>query len=341
MKPSSGRFASAAANGGVVWTVVLLLVVVAVAFAHGFATPANLNSVSRQGAVLAVVALAQFLVVLTGHVDLSIASNAKVAALAAAITMDGSDRNLALGVTVAVLVGVVVGALNALIVVYLKVESFIATLGTAAIAEGVALFIAPTPVGKSSPGLVAFYGQQLVGGIYAIVLLVAVIWLGAWIFLRRTVWGSRLFAAGGDSGVAQLSGIRVRSIQTGTFLGSGVLAGVAGLLILGSSGIGDPTAADGLQFTTLAVVVIGGASLEGGRGKLFGLLGGVVLFAILGNIFNLLHIEVWYQQLFRGLIVLVAAALFVSRSRRRRRARHPVPGPRGGDLTSASTGSSG
>lgn len=325
----SDRLARVAGNGGVVWLVVGILLVIALLYAKNFATPGNLNNVSRQGAILAIVGLAQFLVVLLGHVDLSIAANAKLTAILAALVMDGSDANLPTGILVAVLVGIAVGALNTLVVVVLKVESFIATLGTAAIVQGVALYIAPTPVGKSAPALTAFYGAQTVGGIYVIVVGVAVIWIAAWFLLTKTVWGRHVFAAGGNPEVAALSGVRVPLVQAGGFLISGLLGGLAGLLFLAGAGVGDPAAANGLEFTALAVVVIGGASLEGGRGRLIGLLGGVLLFALLGNVFNLLRIEVWYQQLFRGLIILIAAALFVrgvGRVRRfRRRPLAPVP----------------
>ncbi|MFC5503218.1 ABC transporter permease [Lysinimonas soli] len=321
MRTLSERVAKYAGSGIVVWLVVTILLVIAFSFAKGFATPENLTSVSRQGAVLALVALAQFFVVLVGHVDLSIAANAKLAALLAAIVMDGTDRNLLTGALVAILIGVAVGTLNAIVVVALKVESFIATLGTAAIVQGVALFVAPTPVGKSSPALVQFYGAQVFGGIYLVVLVVALLWGVSWLALRRTVWGGHVFAVGGDPAVAALSGVRSSRIMISSFLTSGVLGALAGLLILATSGVGDPTAAEGLQFTTLAVVVIGGASLAGGRGTLIGLLGGVVLFALLGNVFNLLHVDVWYQELLRGLIILLAAAMFVSRVAKRRRSK--------------------
>jgi ribose transport system permease protein len=319
----SDRLARAASSGAVVWLVVAVLAVVALSFADGFGTPNNLNNVARQGAALALVALAQFLVVLIGHVDLSIAANAKLAAIVAAVVMDGSDAGLFAGIAVALLTGLVVGAVNTVLVVYLGVESFIATLATGTVLQGVVLFIAPTPTGKASPGLTGFYNATAVGGVYLIVLLVALLWLAAWFLLRKTVWGVRVYAVGGDPVVAAVSGVRVRPVQASSFLASGILGGVAGLVFLGSAGVGDPNAASGLEFTALAIVVIGGASLAGGKGRLIGLLGGVVLFALLGNVFNLLRVEVWYQQLLRGLIILFAAALFVKKVAKPRRMRSP------------------
>ena len=334
----SDRLGVAVSNGAVVWLVVIVMALTALTFANGFATPGNLNNVARQGAALGLVALAQFVVVLVGHVDLAIAANAKLAALLAAIVMAGSDSNLVLGVVVALGVGVAIGVLNTVIVVYLRVESFIATLGTGTIVQGVALYIAPTPSGQASPALTGFYQAQFFG-LYLIVLLVALVWLVAWFGLRKTVWGTHVYAVGGDPGVAALSGVPVRSVQSSAFLASGLLGGVAGLVFLAATGVGDPNAASGLEFTSLAIVVIGGASLAGGSGKLFGLLGGVVLFALLGNVFNLLRIEVWYQQLLRGLIILTAAALFVKRVTEVRRTRtSKVPATTAGMPQAPATG---
>jgi ribose transport system permease protein len=321
------RLSKAAGSGVIVWLVVVILLAIALTFSSGFATPNNLNSVSRQGALLALVALGQFLVVLLGHVDLAIAANAKLAALFAAIVMNGSDSGLLPGVLVAIAVGLVVGAVNAFLVVGLKVESFIATLGTGTILQGIALFIAPTPVGKSAPALDAFYEARVGGGPYVIVIVIVAFWVLAWFVLTKTVLGRHIFATGGNSDVAALSGVSVKPIHTSVFLASGLLGGLAGVFLIATSGFGDPSAATGLEFTALAVVVIGGASLDGGRGRLIGLLGGVVLFAILGNIFNLLRIEVWYQQLLRGLIILIAAALFANGVRRVRRAKKSRAAP--------------
>ncbi|MBO3084737.1 ABC transporter permease [Cellulomonas fengjieae] len=321
------KVARAAESGAVVWLIVLVLALFASIQSSGFGTFANLSNVSRQGSLLAIVALGVFVVVLLGHYDVSIAANAKVSSICAALTMNGLDANLAVGVAVGLGVGLLIGVVNAILVVRLKVESFIATLGTGTILTGLAVFVAPTPVGKAAPSLSAFY-QQRVGGLYVVVLVIALLWIATWFVLRRTVPGRHVFAVGADSHVAEMSGIAVTKIQVSGFLASGLLGGLAGLFVLASAGLGDANAAAGLEFTALATVVIGGASLDGGRGKLLGLLGGVVLFALIGNIFNMLRIDVWYQELLRGLVILVAAAMFAGGARtivrRRPRAARPA-----------------
>jgi ribose/xylose/arabinose/galactoside ABC-type transport system permease subunit len=133
------------------------------------------------------------------------------------------------------------------------------------------------------------------------------------IMLTRTAWGRHVYAVGGDREVARVSGLHADRVAMSAYVVAGVLAGITGIVVIGSTGVGDSSAAASLEFETLAVVVIGGTSLAGGRGRIIGVLGGIVLFGMLGNVFNLLNVEVWYQQLVRGAVILVAAGLYVQR----------------------------
>lgn len=299
-------------DGGIVWVLVATMFVAASIASDDFGTLRNLANLSRQITILALVALGQFLVVLTAGIDLSVGSIAKITSLLAAITMAGSNGRLIPGVVVALGVGAVAGALNGAAVVRLRVPAFVTTLGTLAALQGLALFIAPTPRGRTSPLLVKMFSWQL-GPVYLVVVVVALVWLAVWWFLTRARWGRHLYAVGGQEEVARLTGVAVGRVRFSAYVLSGLLAGLAGLLIVAKSGVGDPNAGLGLEFESLAAVVIGGASLFGGRGRLSGVLGGVVLLGMIGNIFNLVGIEVWYQQLIKGLVILVAGALYVQK----------------------------
>lgn len=301
-------------SGGVVWVIVVLIVVGAIANSDDFRNVGNLSNLSRQMTVLGLVAIAQFVVVISGGVDLSIGANVRLSAIVGAIVMDGQESRFVVGVLAALGVGLAVGAANAFVVTRLRVEPFIATLGMGALVSGLALYIATTPMGRSSPQLDSLYGWSI-GPLYFAVLLLIVVWIAATYALQRTPWGRHVYAVGGDPSVARLSGIDVPKVTASTYLVGGFLGGLAAIVLLASAGIGDAALAVGLEFDSLAVVVIGGASLAGGRGRLIGALGGVVLFSLLGNVFNLLQIDVWYQQLVRGLIILIAAAALVDRHR--------------------------
>jgi ribose transport system permease protein len=306
------RFADIAASGGAAWAVVVVIGAYAFITSDDFRTTANLTNLSRQTVVLGLASLAQFVVVLARGVDLSIGASVRLASIVAAIVMDGSNGRFVLGVLAAIGVSVVIGAVNGVTVATLNVAPFIATLGTGAVVSGLALYVARTPTGRSSPWWEDLYGRT-VGPIPVLVLLAGVLGAVLWVLLAHTRWGRHLYAVGGDPHVARLSGLRVEIITVSAYMLAGVLAGVAGVVLIGGTGVGDSSAAAALEFESLAVVVIGGASLAGGRGRLVGVLGGVVLFSMLGNVFNLLKVEVWYQQLVRGAVILVAAALYVQR----------------------------
>lgn len=306
------QFAKLAANGGVVWVVVIGLAIYAAATSGEFRSAANLTNLSRQMIVLGLASLAQFVVVLAGGVDLSVGASVRLAAIVAAITMDGSDGRFVVGVMAALAVSLVIGAVNGLVSVTLRVEPFIATLGTGAIVSGLALYVASTPKGRASPWWTDLYTSNV--GPVPVLVLVAVVAAGIlWLMLAHTAWGRHVYAVGGDREIARLSGLRADRVALSAYLVAGLLAGLTGLIVIGSTGVGDPSAAAALEFESLAVVVIGGTSLAGGRGRMFGVVGGIVLFGMLGNVFNLLHVEVWYQQLVRGAVILVAAGLYVQR----------------------------
>lgn len=335
MTSARTAISSALSSGAVVWLVVVALVAVAMVGSDGFATGANLSNLGRQSAVLLLVALAQFLVVLIGGVDLSLGANVRLTAIAAAVVMNGTDVGLVPGIIAALAVGAAIGLFNGAGVALLRLEPFIATLGTQALLFGAALYVASTPRGRTSPALDAFYNATVLGGLYVATALALSIWVVAWFALNWTRWGRHVYAVGGAGDVATVSGVATTRIRITVYTIAGVLGGAAGLLTVAGSGVGDPNAAAGLEFTALAIVVIGGASLAGGRGTLFGTLGGVALFAVLGNVFNLLRVDVWYQQGIRGLVILIAAALYIQPrlSARRRtsdepdRSVHPVSSP--------------
>lgn len=306
------RLGVVAENGGVVWVVVVALAIYAATTSGDFRSTGNLTNLSRQLIVLGLASVAQFVVVLAAGVDLSIGASIRLAAIVAAIVMDGSNERFILGALAAIGVSFVVGGVNGLVSVVFRVEPFIATLGTGAIVSGLALYIASTPKGRASPWWTDLYTSQV--GPFPVLLIGAVIVaVVVWILLARTAWGRHVYAVGGDREIARLSGLRADRVAISAYLVAGLLAGLTGLVVIGSTGVGDPSAAAGLEFESLAVVVIGGASLAGGRGRMSGVVGGIVLFGMLSNVFNLLGVEVWYQQLVRGTVILVAAGLYVQR----------------------------
>jgi ribose transport system permease protein len=300
------------ASGGVVWALVAVLVLVSSILSEDFRTLTNLSNVSRQAVVLSLVALGQFAVVLTGGVDLSLGMVVRLSAISTAITIGGFEDRTLLALGIALLLGLIVGVVNGVVVAWLRVPAFMATFGTMAVLQGVSLLIASTPKGETSAALSRFWAWQF-GQVYVVVLLTGVVWALVWLALNWTVWGRHLYAIGGDDHIARVSGVRTSWVRLSVYVVAALLAAVAGIITASRAGVGDPGAGAGLEFESLAAVVIGGASLAGGRGRAVGVLGGVVLLSIVSNMFNLLGVSVWYQQLLKGAIILLGAAAYLGR----------------------------
>ena len=296
-------------SGGAVWVLVLGLLVVGSLLSDDFRSVRNVSNVSRQAVVLSLVSLGQFVVVLSGGVDLSLGMIVRLAALSTAITIGGFDERTGLAVAIALGAGMLVGLANGVVVTLLRVPAFIATLGALAIIQGASLLVAATPKGRTAETLSGLWGFQL-GPVHGVVIVAGVLWLAMAVALHRTAWGRHVYAVGGNERVAALGGVRARTVRASAFVVAGVLAAVAGVLTAARAGVGDPNAGFGLEFESLAAVVIGGASLAGGRGRLLGVLGGVLLLSLIGNVFNLVGIDVWYQQLLKGGLILLGAALY-------------------------------
>ena len=313
--PLTERLGRSLASGGAVWVVVIALVAVAALVSEDFRTERNLANVSRQAVVLSLVALGQFIVVLTAGVDLSLGMVVRLTTIATAIAIAGFDERTVPAVGLALLLGALVGLVNGTIVTRLRVPPFIATFGTLAVIQGLMLLVASTPQGRTGGTLGDLWAWQA-GPMYGVVLLTAAIWVAVHVALTRTVWGRHVYAIGGDERIARQSGVRVSLIRTSAYVVAAGLAAIAGILTAARSGVGDPNAGFGLEFESLAAVVIGGASLAGGRGRTIGVLGGVLLFTVIGNVFNIVGIDVWYQQLLKGALILVGAAAYVARDER-------------------------
>ncbi|MFN8622643.1 MAG: ABC transporter permease [Chloroflexota bacterium] len=303
------------ASGGVVWVLVLAVVIVASIASEDFRTERNLFNVARQAVVLSLVAMGQLVAVLTGGVDLSLGMVVRLTTIATAVFVSGADERALPALGLALLLGMLVGVINGSVITRLKVPPFIATFGMLAVIQGLMLLWASTPQGKSGSFLTSLWAWQ-VGPVYGFVVLTAILWIVLHLALTRTVWGRHLYAVGGDERIARQSGVRVDAVRVSAYVVAGALAALAGVVTAARSGVGDPNAGLGLEFESLAAVVIGGASLAGGRGRVIGVLGGVVLLSVIGNAFNIVGIDVWYQQLLKGGLILIGAAAYVGRGDR-------------------------
>jgi ribose/xylose/arabinose/galactoside ABC-type transport system permease subunit len=257
---------------------------------------------------------AQFFAVVGGGIDLSVGAVATVSGMAAAVIMKGHDDAIPLAILASVGIGLLVGAVNGVVINRLRVAPFIATFGMNYILVGVAYTYSVNPVGQAAPSFYALYTDTW-RGVPVLLLLVGAFWIVCWYVARQTVFGRHLYAIGGDSEAARLAGVRTTRVSVTSYIACSVIAAVAGLLELTQTGVGAPDLGATLLLTTVTAVVVGGVSLFGGQGSVVGVLGGALVLAFLSQLFDSLQINALYQQLIEGLLIL--GVLGIYRQRRR------------------------
>lgn len=279
-----------------------------------------LNILTRS-TVLGLVAVGQTIVIITGSLDLSVAYLVGLCSLVAAETMAGSDGMMVPGVLLALGVAAVVGLVNGLVVTVLKVNAFIATLGVALILRGYLEENYTGPAG-SVPRAFQHLGFDRIGPVPVGVLLMLLVAAAAWWYLKRTRAGYHTYAVGGDVDVARLSGVRTgRTIVIAHVL-CAVAAGLAGVFLASRLGSGAPYVGTdaGYDLESIAAVVLGGAALAGGRGGVVGTIGGVLILATLDTVFDDLAVDPFFKDVVRGIVLIVAVALYARRKLSRRSA---------------------
>jgi ribose transport system permease protein len=274
-----------------------------------FYSPDNVVNVLRQAAILGVVAVGQTFVLLTGGIDLSVGGVMGMSMIIAAQVSGGDDSALIPAVLLALLVGVVVGCINAFLVVKRNVPPFVATLAIFILLEGARdAWTRGIPSGSLPDGL-QFFGQGTVGFIPVPLLIVAIV-VGCGAYgLRKTTYGRSLYAVGSNERAAYLSGIRVGLYKTSAYGICSVLAIVAGLVLSGYIGYVDRYLGQGFELDSIAASVVGGVSLAGGKGGIGGAMAGVLLLAVLTNIVIFLNFGESAQLFVKGAVIIMAVAL--------------------------------
>jgi ribose transport system permease protein len=209
-------------------------------------------------------------------------------------------------------IGILFGLINGSLWAYFGVEPFIVTLGTFSIGRGIGLVYARGPVG-SVPYIYQQFAYADIGPVPLAVIFFFAALVAGFLMLSRTSLGRRIYAVGGNPEAARLAGVPVRKVRILAFVLSGLSAAVTGLYMASRMGSGDPNIGPGFELDSITAVVVGGTMLGGGRGGLAGTLGGVLLVATLSNLLNLMNVENWYQQVIKGLILLIAVAAYWKR----------------------------
>jgi ribose/xylose/arabinose/galactoside ABC-type transport system permease subunit len=271
--------------------------------APAFFTPDNFANVLRQNAFPAIIAAGMTFAILTGGIDLSVGS---VVGLAGVLCADALVHGWGLwaSITVGLAVGLIVGLLNGLVVTTIRVPPFIVTLAMMLVVRGAAFKYTNARTISGLPASFAPFSQGL-----SMALVMAVVFAASWLLLMRTPFGRHVYATGGNRDAAWLSGIRVNRVLVKVYVLCGLSAGLAGVLVASRLNAGYPRAGELYELDAVAAVVVGGTSLFGGRGSIWGTLAGAFFIGILNNGLNLFNVSPYDQMIAKGVVLLAAAAL--------------------------------
>ncbi len=293
------------------WGLVIALVIIsaAMSFANpNFFTVPNLVNVVRQISINGILAVGVTFVLLTGGVDLSLGSVVALAGVVAASAAHPNQYPVVVPLALGVLTGAACGAVNGFVVTKGRVAPFIATLGMMTVARGLALVVSGgRPVSDLSRAFTRLGGD--VAGIPIPAIVLAVIALLSFVFLKNLRLGRYIYAVGGNESAARASGIHVGAVKLFAYTVCGALAGVAGVVLAARITTGQPNAGVGYELDAIAAVVIGGTSLSGGVGGVGGTILGSLLMGVINNGLDLMNVTSYYQSIVKGIIIVGAVLL--------------------------------
>ena len=301
----------------IVYLIFLGIIAFFAVYAPSFATGGSVANIGRQTAAITIVAVGMTLVIINGEIDLSVGATVSLTgALAAVLMSNGWPAGAA--ILAALAVGATIGAFNGLVTAYVGVPSFLVTLGMLeAVGAGALMLTKTVAVPITSVTFTTVFGAGSLLGIPIAVLWAALVVLAGVYVLRKTVYGRWVYATGGNRNAATYSGVDTKKVVLISFIVSGTLAALAGLLLSGRAGAGDPTVGTGMELSAIAAVILGGTDLFGGKGSGLGTVVGALFIGVVGIGLILLGANAQLQQFITGAIIIGAVA--VNRLGRHRR----------------------
>jgi ribose/xylose/arabinose/galactoside ABC-type transport system permease subunit len=311
MKSHSWSWRNVLSNLGIAIALLVEGVLLAWLSPH-FLTADNLVNVTLQASITAIIAAGMTFVILTGGIDLSVGSVVALAGIMATMTLKAASPS-PLALPLAILVGVGVGALSGMVggvmITRFAVAPFIATLALMTIERGAAFVVTDgRPVWDLPPSF-AFLGGGRVFGVPLPTLVMAAVFVVAYVVLRHTPFGRHVYAVGGNVEAARLAGIRTNLVLTLVYTISGALAAGSAILLASRMNSGQPNAGIMYELDAIAAVVVGGTSLSGGRGSITRTFLGAMFIAVLRNGLNLLNVNSYVQQVVVGVVIVLAVLL--------------------------------
>ena len=296
-------------NLGTILALIILMVFVSI-LNPAFLQSNNLLNLMRQLIINGFIALGMTFVILTGGIDLSVGSTlALTSAIFAGLLQNGMNTGLA--ILIALVLGLVLGLLNGILITKGKLAPFIVTLATMTIFRGLTLvYTDGRPIaGPRDDFAFKFLGKGQFLGIPFQVILFILAFLVLWMILNKTALGRKIYAVGGNEKASFISGINIDKVKIWVYVISSLMAVLSGLVLTSRLNSAQPTAGAAHEMDAIAAVVLGGTSMTGGSGSLTGTLIGILILGVLNNGLNLLGVSSFYQQIVKGIVILIAVLI--------------------------------
>ena len=302
-----------------IWVLIILLVFINSIFVPKFFTYNNLINIFYHSSALGLLVLGQGIVLISGHLDLSIESTLAFAPGVAILLCNSlfPGTSPIIQIILTLIVGMIIGLINGILITQLKMNALLETLSVNIILRGLTLFLIPFSITKLSLIFTFAGSAKVFRDIYLAILIMFAFFAIFMFIMYRTRFGRFLTAIGGNPRASYIAGINVNKITIYSFIISGFLAASAGILTAGRQGLVSNQMGNGLAIMSLAGAILGGVSLHGGKGTVFGMLGGVVLLSVLDNFLILLAVNVFLISTIKGILILLAIVMDSVKSKTR------------------------
>jgi len=289
---------------GLIPILILLLVVITALNQENFATFSNLQNISRQFSLLALIAVAQMFPILVAGLDLS--QGGVIGAVSVLSTLAILEIGVIPGCILGIIIGGLFGLINGGVVAVFRVSPFVVTLGMMSFSRGLALMITNGQAIYGLPDSFSYLGTEYIGPFPIPLIIAGFIFLISYFILHRTRFGRYIYATGGNEKAAKISGINVTLVKTCAYMYCSLLTGLASVVISSRVNSGQPNLGLGASLESIAAVVIGGVSLFGGEGKLWGVFLGVIVLSLISNSLNILNVNSYIQMMIMAMVIILA-----------------------------------
>ncbi|MCI8731090.1 MAG: ABC transporter permease [Lachnospiraceae bacterium] len=301
------------------YLILLVMIIVSAVISNNFLTAKNLGNLVKQNSIKGMLAMGMLLIIMTGDIDLSVGSLTGASNVLAAVALTDWSMGAGTAIFLAIGVSAAMGIVNGFFIVYRKLPAFIVTLAMMTIARGFAyLWSGGRPISVSDPVLTGIKQSEFLGlppYVWFFVIIFAIMFVA----LRYVPYGRIIKAIGSNEQAVRLAGIRVNRYRFSIYVITGLLCGLAGVCSVGRIGSASPLLGEGYEMDAISMVVIGGASLSGGKGDTLKTLAGIFIIGMIGNIMNLMNVSAYWQHVIQGVIILAAIILQVQTGKKKDR----------------------